>query len=41
LAKKLNGDIVAIAFMIELQALNGRNALPQDIPVHAMIGYNY
>jgi adenine phosphoribosyltransferase len=39
LTQKLQGDIVAIAFMVELEDLNGRNALPAGIPVHAMIGY--
>lgn len=39
LARKLQGDVVALAFLVELEALNGRTALPQDIPVHAMIGF--
>ncbi len=39
LTRKLKGDIVSILFMIELTALNGRQALPQDIPIEAMIAY--
>lgn len=39
LLNKLNANIVSIQFMIELAALNGRNALPTDIPCNAMIQY--
>ncbi len=40
LTQRLQGDIVAIAFMIELEMLKGRNALPSGIPLYAMIGYD-
>lgn len=36
---KLNVNIEAILFLIELDALNGRSKLPQDVDVHTMIHY--
>lgn len=41
LAKKLQGNVVSILFMIELEALAGRKALPADIPTQALLGYKY
>ena len=38
LVKKLNGKIIAIAFLIELTALGGINKL-KDYPVHSLIKY--
>ncbi len=39
LVRKLEGDVAAILFMIELLELNGRQAFPHDIPLGAMISY--
>ena len=39
LISKLNANLVSILFMIELSALKGREKLPQDVPVHAMIDF--
>lgn len=39
LARKLGANIASILFMIELSGLNGRQALPSDVPVEAMIDY--
>ncbi len=39
LARRLQADIVGVLFMIELSPLNGRQALPADVPIHAMIAY--
>ena len=38
LLRSVGGDVVASAFIIELNFLNGRNKL--DVPVHSLIGYN-
>lgn len=40
LVKKLQGNIAAALFLVELTPLNGRQALPGEIPVHSMIGYS-
>lgn len=37
LVKKLNANIVAIAFVLELAFLNGRNKIPSNIPINSMI----
>ena len=39
LVKKVGGNIVGTAFVIELQALNGRQKLPKDVEVVSMITY--
>ncbi len=39
LIHRLNADVISIQFMIELEALNGRKVLPDNIPVHSMIQY--
>ena len=39
LLKQLEGDIVAVAFLIELSFLNGRSLLEPDVPTHAIITY--
>ncbi len=39
LVKKLDANIAAMLFMIELSDLNGRSALPQNVPVQAMIDF--
>jgi len=41
LAQKLQGEIIALLFMIELAAIEGRKALPAEILTQAMIIYNY
>jgi len=38
LLRSVGGDVVASAFIIELNFLNGRNKL--DVPVHSLIGYD-
>ena len=38
LVKRLGGDVQALAFLIELAALNGRDKLPGE-RVHAVLGY--
>lgn len=39
LIKKIGGDPVAIAFVIELAFLNGREKLPNDIAINSMVTY--
>jgi len=39
LIKKVGGNPIAIAFVIELAFLEGRNRLPQDIEVVSMVEY--
>ena len=39
LVRRLGGNMVAFSFPIELSFLGGRNNLPGDIPVHAIIKY--
>lgn len=39
LIKKIGGDPVGIAFVVELAFLNGRNKLPKDIKVTSMVEY--
>ena len=39
LIKKIGGDPVAIAFVVELTFLNGRNKLPKDVDIISMISY--
>jgi adenine phosphoribosyltransferase len=39
LIKKIGGNVVGMAFVIELSFLNGRNKLPQDVKVTSMITY--
>lgn len=39
LSQKLQADVRAVVFMIELEGLNGRAALPADLAVSAMVGY--
>lgn len=41
LAQKLKATVESILFLIELQPLNGRAALPQDVAVEALIKYAY
>ena len=38
LVERLGGDVVGLAFIIELEFLNGRDALP-GYDVHALISY--
>ena len=38
LLRSVGGDVVASAFIIELNFLNGRDKL--DVPVHSLIGYD-
>lgn len=39
LVEKLGGKIVAVAFLIELEDLGGRNKLPKDTEVFSMLTY--
>lgn len=39
LVEKVGGEIVSIAFMIELEALNGRAKLPQKSKIFSMFSY--
>lgn len=39
LLDKLNADLVAIMFMIELDFLKGRQQLPQNVHLHSMIQF--
>ena len=39
LVKKVGGVPAGIAFVIELEFLDGKNKLPQDVPVTSMIKY--
>jgi adenine phosphoribosyltransferase len=39
LIRKLQGNLVAASFLIELTFLNGRDKLPSDVPIHAIIQY--
>jgi adenine phosphoribosyltransferase len=39
LLQKLNADLVAIMFMIELEFLKGREQLPQNVHLHSMIQF--
>ena len=39
LLDKVNADVVAILFLIELEALKGRERLPQKPQIHSMIQY--
>ncbi len=39
LIEKLNANLVATMFMIELNFLNGREKLPQNAPIYSMIQY--
>jgi len=39
LVTKLSGNVVAIAYVIELSFLNGRNNLPKDVDIVAMVQY--
>ncbi|MCA9799234.1 MAG: adenine phosphoribosyltransferase [Cyanobacteria bacterium HKST-UBA04] len=40
LCRKIDVTVVAALFMMELTFLNGRNALPQEIPIHTMVPYH-
>ena len=39
LVRKAGGNLVGFAFVIELQGLNGRSALPEEVPVESLIVY--
>ena len=39
LVSECGAAIVGLSFLVELLALNGRDALPNDVPVHALISY--
>ncbi|MDF1756367.1 MAG: adenine phosphoribosyltransferase [Verrucomicrobiales bacterium] len=39
LVKKLGGDVVCATFLIELEFLNGRDNLPDDIRVESLLKY--
>lgn len=39
LINKIGGDIVAIAFLVELASLNGRSKLPKDIDIISLAVY--
>ena len=39
LVHRLQGEIVGIAVLAELSALDGRKAIPAGIPVHSLIAY--
>lgn len=39
LVRKLGGEVVGVAFLIELDFLHGREKLPQDVPVFSLINY--
>ena len=39
LVKKVGGDVVAAAFMIELENLHGKEKLPSDIKVYSLFKY--
>ena len=40
LVERLGGHMVGIAFLIELGFLNGRDHLPEGIPVHSILCYD-
>lgn len=39
LVRRLAGNVVASVMMVELLPLQGRKALPQEIPLHALVQY--
>jgi adenine phosphoribosyltransferase len=41
LIQKLQGTLVSILFMIELEYLHGRQVLPPNVPIESLIGYRY
>lgn len=40
LCRKLGADVVGALFLIELSALEGRKALPTDVPVSSMVTFD-